>query len=497
MKNDTKRAKIIRDDFGRFAEKKKAELHKANGSLPVPPSAFKSVTDLMSSAIVGADQVLRRADTAIRENRNLQRKMRIDPDVMGPLDQRQKAVALLEWSVTPWNAMDAASVDEAATVEALIRQNIGNVEELFRHLLEAVFYGSSAAHLTYKRDRDAAVATELGVNVMRGIAPVSWFPYHPDSLQWDAEGNLGILVTPTKRHEGTTKYGPNGGPAHMFDEVERRSMAVHTVNRQGADYRDIYEAELVYHGRGLRSILWHFWLMKQTALQAWMGHVERTGLGNRIYRYPDGNETARTELQTVADNFMAGVNVFIPRDPDNPIDAYDISLHEPNAGTVEVFSGIIDGYLSGKIKEVIIGQTALTEATATGLGSDVGTRHAETFNRLIKYDTICLAGTLNRDVVGPIYRMNFGGDRPAPRFMFNLEDVDSQQWMAGVRSFVEMGGQASQEDVRSRLGIKRPDEGEELLSMSPVEPGLEGLFRRESRAVQAFGKIIGGGDDAD
>ena len=463
--------KQSRNNKGQFAKNDDGEL-----VAPVDPRAvveppFASVVELQRSYVSHFTKVLRRSDMALRKDRKLQRQMRRDPDVMGPLFQRQSAVALLDWEIKPEDEDDPTQVEQAATLEKIIKTNLQKPFEFFSTLLDAVWYGPSAVQMT---------------PIMKDgyVVPGDWFPIHSDTLAFTEYGDLSVYVG--LRYEGEKDTGPYG-QIHMLDDEERQLVILHTHGRQGPDYEVPEEAAFAYAGRGLRDVVWWYWMMKQTALQFWMTWIERYGMGIRVGTYPDGNNAAKDVMEEVLQNLVGDVSVVIPRQPGENRDAYSIDVQEPSSGHAKTFADLIEGYLAGQIKELIIGQTATTEATASGLGSSVGDQHAETFRRIVQGDALNLADSITRELVWRYHEMNFGETEYKPRFRFSLEKNDPREFMEAVRGFVELGGEVSQRQAREILGLTEPEEGEAVLSsqqqqeMQVQEPGnpLASLFSSE------------------
>jgi len=381
--------------------------------------------------------------------------MRRDPDVMGPLFQRQSATALLDWEIVPQDSNDEQQVAQAAELEEIFRYHLRNPVSLFMNLLFAIWYGPSAVQITPEIDNDRVV-------------PGDWMPIHADTIAFSEYGDLAMYVG--LRFEGEKRQGPYGS-IHILDDEERKLFVLHTHGVEAPDYEIPEEAAYGYAGRGIRDIVWFQWMMKQTALQFWMTWVERYGMGIRVGTYPDGNQAAKDVMEEVLQNLVGDVSVVIPRQPGEAKDAYSIEVQEPNVGRAKVFADLVEGYLAGQIKELIIGQTATTEATSTGLGSSVGDQHAETFRRIIHTDAQNLENTLTRELVWRYHEMNFGDTEWRPRWQFSLEKNDPQAFMTAVQSFVSLGGAVSQTQAREILGITEPEDGEPVLSAQPEQGG--------------------------
>ena len=473
--------KQSRNNKGQFAKAADGEVVPTENPRAVVEPPFASVVELQRSYITHFTKVLRRSDMALRKDRRLQRQMRRDPDVMSPLFQRQSAVALLDWEIKPEDEDDQNQVEQAATLEKLIKTNLQKPFEFFSTLLDATWYGPAAVQMTPEM-RDGYVV------------PGEWMPIHSDTLAFTEYGDLSIYVG--LRYDGEKDTGPYG-MIHTLDEDERKLVILHTHGRQGPDYEVPEEAAFAYAGRGLRDVVWFYWMMKQTALQFWMTWIERYGMGIRVGTYPDGNNAAKDVMEEVLQNLVGDVSVVIPRQPGENRDAYSIDVQEPSSGHAKTFADLIEGYLAGQIKELIIGQTATTEATSTGLGSSVGDQHAETFRRIIHGDALNLADSLTREMVWRYHEMNFGDTNYRPRFQFSLEKNDPKEFMEAVRGFVELGGDVSQRQAREILGLTEPEEGEPVLSSQQeqeiaADPGdenpLAALFGDRQEPSQAFQK---------
>ena len=441
-----------RDNKGRFAAAENKAMVKQKKEIPKTEPAFASIVELQRSYMTHFTKILQRSDMALREDRQLQRQMRRDPDIMSPLFQRQSAVALLDWEIVPDDPNCEEQVKQAAELQDIFQCYLKRPVDFMQNLLDAVWYGPAAVQLTPRMEGDLVV-------------PDEWMPIHSDTLAFTEDGDLAIYVG--RKYEGEWSQGPYG-MIHMLEEDEREQMILHTHNRQGADYEVATEAAFVYAGRGLRDVVWFQWMMKQTALQFWMTWIERYGMGIRIGTYPDGNAAAKSVMEEIMQNLVGDVSVVMPKQASGE-EGYSLDIKEVNASQAKVFADLIEGYLAGQIKELIIGQSATTEATSTGLGSSVADEHAETFRRIVQCDAMNLADTLTDELVDRYHEYNFGDTDYRPRWEFSLEKNDPREFMEGVRSFVELGGQVSQRQARDVLGITEPDEGEPILQAGQGE----------------------------
>lgn len=434
-----------------------------------PPNfTVKTPRDVQQGFLSWANGVLQNSDLAVRRDPALQRQMRHDPDVMSPLLQRQMAVALLPWSIVPEDEDEQRQVDQAEELRNGLEKT-RRWADFLRHLMDALWYGPSAVNPIFERDR--------GI-----VRPGKWVPIHGDTIVYDEFGSLGLRVGASFDGE---KQQSNQGWVHILKDLDRRSVVAHTHNPTGADYQIPEEARYQYAGRGLRDLLWYQWLIKQNALQLWVRYLERYAMGFRVGKYPDGNAAAQEAMQDTMARAAGDVNISIPdTGPDQP--GYDFTLLESNGQGAGSYGNLIEGYLAGQIKEMIIGQTATTEATATGLGSDVGTRHAETFQRIIRFDALALEDTLTEELVRPMHAMSFGETDWKPRFRFTVEEVDPEQFMEAVKLAHEIGLKIAERDVREQMGLREPAEDEPVIERQRDELGGFGGPFSSDETVDAF-----------
>jgi len=448
-----------------------------NDPLPSdPPKLYDSVAEVMRGIIRLIAGVLINSDIAFRQDRDLQRMMRNDPDVMGPLQQRQLAVAMLDYDIVPEDEGDKTQKEQADKIKSLITKHMRRPTDFLRHMSEAVWYGPAGANMIYERVKHNGKSSKGKKRIDSLVAPGQWRPFHSDTLLFTEWGDLGMRVG--VRYPGD-KVPVWDGLGHLFSTVEREAVVLHTWMPQGPEYEELEHGRYLYAGRGIRDVVWFQWLMKHKALQLWMTWLERYGMGTRVATYPDGNRAGKTEMTTVLRNLLGDVSVLLPDDSSDSANGksrYSLEVldHAKGSGGQKVFADLIEGYLAGQIKELIIGQSATTEATNTGLGSDVGTRHAETFWRLIKYDASVLADSLTHEFVHRLHRMCFGETDYMPRWSFSVEDVDSEKFVQGVKAYVEMGGTVSDRQVRERLGFDEPENDEDTLGGQQDMMGMMG-----------------------
>lgn len=400
-----------------------------------------------------ASLMLRNSSLAYRLDPNYQAMMRADADIEGVLRSLLVTLAGLEWAVVPDDEENPRQVELARRLTAIVN-DIPRRSDLFRHLHEAVWYGVSAANIVYDRDP------------LTGVRIREWFPFAADTLAFDQYGNLAMRVGSAYINEPSVTDLGFDSLVHLFDDNERRSVVLHRVFTAAPNFIDPNTSEAVYRGVGARDVCWYIWLLKQEVLQNAAAYAERYALGIRVGYYPSGNDAAKSEMLTVLQNLVNDNSVVLPRTGPNE-SLYDIDIKDANAGRAQIFMEMVE-WLSGKLKEAILGQSLSSQAGSTGLGSGVADLHADTLSRVIRYHADALAESFTSDVLRVIAGMLGATEEEARavKFQFAPERPNAKERLDAVRSFVEMGGRVAEREVRDLLGLSEPEDGEAILSTS-------------------------------
>ena len=423
----------------------------------LPPQMMRPVAlpiEMQRTYFASVARMLRNPSLAYRKDRVLMKQMRNDPDCMGPLTQLQVSIAGLEWQVKPFDARDTEQEEIASRTSEIIAR-IPRFADLVRHLLDAVWYGSSAVNLIYERRPNGL------------IAPIDWLPFHPDTLSVNLDGMPAIRVGPryyadTGGTGGDTQQGFDSR-VHVLTPIERRAVCWHRYMVQGPDFDDPYETAYAYIGKGVRDTVWWYWNLKQAVLQNWATYAERYAQGIRVGYYPMAQKGGKEEMENILRNLVGDVSAVVPRTTPGQKD-YEIEIKEPGAARAQVFADLTE-WLAKNIKELIVGQSATSEAVSTGLGSSVGKEHSKTFTRQMKFVADGLAETITEQIVREIVDMNFGPQDEYPRFEFSVESPDMEKKLESIRIFVnELGGTVSEADTRKMLGLAIPEVDEPVLT---------------------------------
>jgi phage gp29-like protein len=399
-------------------------------------------------------KMLRNPSLAYRKDRQLMKQMRNDPDCMGPLTQLQVSIAGLEWQIKPFDSRDPMQEEIAERTQEIFSR-IPRFADLVRHLLDAVWYGSSAANLIYARRPDG------------GVIVSDWLPFHPDTITVSLDGEPAIRVGPRYYADmdgtgGSTQQGFDSR-VHVLTPIERRAVVWHRYMVQGPDFDDPYETAYAFLGKGVRDTVWWYWNLKQAVLQNWATYAERYAQGIRVGYYPMAQKGGKEEMEEILRNLVGDVSAVVPRSTPGQKD-YEIEIKEPGAARAQVFADLCE-WLAKNIKELIVGQSATSEAVSSGIGSNVASQHQKTFTRQMKFVADGLGETITQQLVREIVDMNFGPQENYPKFEFSVESPEMEKKLEAIRIFVnELGGTVSEAETRKMLGLAIPDIDEPVLT---------------------------------
>jgi phage gp29-like protein len=434
----------------------------------VGPNAGRTIVPHVTtfSGIVSTlAKTYRNHDEAIRHNVQNAHMMRRDPMIMGPLLARQRAVALLNWSVEPEDKTSEVEVRIAKELTKMISM-IPRFTEYRRNLLEAVWYGRYAIQHKWSFVRKGGA---------KGKGVIDWVPVHGDKIMF-------------RYDDGTGKYDPNEigikvSPAHVKNDIwagkpeleyntegsavflrkwERSRLALHKHLIMDGDYEDPTTAGMI-HGVGLRHFLYWAWFQKQETLAQLAEIVERTGMGFTIYYYPAGNEQARAKVEEVAEDQAHKNQIIMPYDAANP-GSYGIDQVQPVTAGIPALTNLLDEYWGSWIIRFILGQTLSMRDGGGGLGTGTADLHKESFLQIIEYDAHALDETLTQDLVRMYVLFNYPSYRHINfKFKSHTEKAVPLEKLQSIQAAWSMGAKVKAADVMDLVGMTVAGEEDDAL----------------------------------
>lgn len=419
-------------------------------------------------AITGSPaKVYRASDEAIKHSLENARFMRNDLVIMECLEQRQRACALLDWHLEPEDDKDPAQKQLCEDLTKIMKR-IPRFMQYRESLLDATWYGKQGCE---HRFGWMNVAGQMRIGLK------AWQPVHGDKIVFrfddgsgeHEDGRVGIRVGAgygLGNMEHRKVEPTDWGLAYFLEDWERSLIAIHKHRIEDGEYEDPYAAGKI-HGIGIRSRIYWTWFQKQEALAMLMEFMERSALGIEIWYYPFGNPEAEEKTRTAAQERIGeGRNIImVPRPVGDDGNMYEVQRIEPGMAGAETMRDIIETYFGHLIKRYILGQTLTSEASGTGLGSNLADVHLGTFMSIVRYDAALLEESITTDLVEPLKRYNFpqmAGHHV--RFVIDTEVENPEEKLAAWKTAYEMGLELKAEAVAAIIGASMPMEGDKTLS---------------------------------
>lgn len=429
-----------------------------------------------------AAKTYRDYDEAIKDSLDNARYMRNDCGVMECIEARQRACALLDWTLVP---EDETSQDQKALCEELtkILMKIPRFTEYRFNLLHAIWYGKYGIQHRYawqnvggrKRVMPSRLRENVGWLPINGDKLVFRFRSHeaqPHQLPYQvgirvgAGHKAGDLIDGYWKVESTDR-----GMAYFPSEYERRVLSIHKHTIEDGAYEDALSAGSI-HGVGVRSRIYWDWVQKQESLGMMIEYLERSAGGIRLWKYPEGNDEAKKAAERSAKNASGGgyndLLVPVPMGEDGY--SYGVEVIEPGMGGIDAIQRLITDYFGHRAKRYILGQVLSTEAQATGMGSGLAELHMDSFLQIIKYDAVNLEETITEDLVRNVQIWNFPQSRNIDiRFQLVTEDSNTKEKLEAYHSAWEMGARIREADVMETIGAAIPNENDRVLENPQIK----------------------------
>jgi len=346
-----------------------------------------------------------------------------EPHYFAVMQTRKRQVSQLTITVEP--ASDAApDVANAALVQEFIDR--GELEDDLFDILDAVGKGFSVTEIVWD------------------MSGRQWMPQrlewrHPQWFEFDREGGTRIL-----RREPA-------GPV----ELEPFKFICHKAHaKSGLPIRS-----------GLARVAAWAYLFKNYAVKDWMQFVEVYGQPLRVGRYPpSASADDRSVLLSAVAAIGADAAAIIP-------EGMTIEFVKDATGrqTSEIYRELAE-YLDSAISKAVLGQTLTTQEGDSGSFA-LGQVHDAVRADIERSDARQLAATLNRDLVRPIVDLNRGPQAAYPAIRIGRdEQADVPKLAEALAKLVPLGLRVRQGEVRAKLGLEEPEDGDELLAPSASSP---------------------------
>lgn len=216
--------------------------------------------------------------------------------------------------------------------------------------------------------------------------------------------------------------------------------------------------------------------LKSLTLKDWVGFLEMCGQPLRVGYYDPMKITnakdlaaVQTTLRRALQNLGADAWAMLPKG--TKIDFVESATKGASAAAFED----LVRYLDEQVTKRITGSVLATGTGNTGSGGSqaLGAVHDDKFMRKLKATASPIADGIRQHLVAPFVAYNFGADTPVPwvRFAFD-EPEDIAALTSALEKLVPLGLKVSLDEVREKLGLRAPRDGEEILMPAALAAAL-------------------------
>jgi phage gp29-like protein len=201
-------------------------------------------------------------------------------------------------------------------------------------------------------------------------------------------------------------------------------------------------------------------MIKSYSIKDWLAFAEVYGQPLRVGRYPvSATEDDVSRLYSAVSNLGTDFAAVLPESSRIEL----VSAHVSGGG--EVFARLAE-YVDAQISKAVLGQTMTTDNGSSLSQAQV---HEQVRQDLLAADGAALADVINQQLVRPLIDVNFGEQSVYPRLVLRPDRVeDAEALSRAVTPLVTAGLRVSASEIRERLRLREPEEGEETLGGAPA-----------------------------
>lgn len=224
-----------------------------------------------------------------------------------------------------------------------------------------------------------------------------------------------------------------------------------------------------------RLVAWCF-MFKGYGIKDWMAFLEVFGMPLRLGRYDaSASEEDKAFLRAAVANLGTDAAATIPKEMMIEF------IHLSNlSGAESLFERAAD-WFDSQISKAVLGQTMTSDNGSSMAQAKI---HNEVRLDIKTADANDLELTLARDLIKPYVDLNFGVQTKYPSISYPVEEPEDTEALArSVVSLVGVGLEVKQAEIREKLGLSEPQDGDKLLrpvgTAPPVVSPDSGLNHRQ------------------
>lgn len=226
---------------------------------------------------------------------------------------------------------------------------------------------------------------------------------------------------------------------------------------------------------GLAMAAAFYFLIKYYDITSWAAFVDRYGYPIRLGKYDkratdEDIETLKSAIAHIGED----VGAVIPESMQ--VDIIEAKM----TGSTALYEKMAD-WMDRQVSKLVLGQTMTADAGSSRSQAEV---HDDVRQDILEADARQLEKTLNRDLVKPFIDLNYGPQERYPALMIPTPDTtDISAWVENIGKLVPLGLRVKADEVRGKLGLSRPEDGDEVLE-GPSGAGGSGMPAGERNTLE-------------
>jgi phage gp29-like protein len=219
---------------------------------------------------------------------------------------------------------------------------------------------------------------------------------------------------------------------------------------------------------GLTRLVAWLWMYSTFTLKDWALFVQGYGLPVRLGRYgAEASDGDKRTLWRAVRGIAGDLAAIIPKSMEMEF----VEAKGANDGA-KLFSERAN-WLNYEVSKLVLGSTAGTDAISGGHA--VGQEHRSAEQDVEKFDARLLAGSINRQVVQAMVAFTFGPQSAYPRIVIGQqEQAPMSDVIAAVADLGPLGFKVKASEIRDRLQLTAPEDGDEVIGVPAPVPGAAG-----------------------
>jgi len=212
-----------------------------------------------------------------------------------------------------------------------------------------------------------------------------------------------------------------------------------------------------------RMVAW-LWMHASYTLKDWALFVQGYGLPIRIGRYgPEAGADDKRVLWRAVQSIAGDVAAIIPKSME-----IEFIKGAENAAGTDLYLKRAD-WLNREVSKLVLGGTAGTEAISGGHA--VGQEHRAAEADIEKFDAGLLGNSITRQIIQTMIAFTFGPQDAYPTASVGRpEEVPLKDVIAAVGDLGPLGFKVKAQEIRDRLQLTKPEDGDETIGGVPPAP---------------------------